>query len=56
MSREVLNPELLEILVCPICKQKIELKDEELVCANCGRRYPIINGIPNLIPWEAKTG
>jgi len=56
VSKEAINPELLEILVCPMCKQKIELKGEELVCVNCGRSYPITNGIPNMIPWEAKSG
>jgi len=47
-----ISRELLEILACPMCKKKVELKGEELVCVGCGRRYPIVNGIPYLLPPE----
>lgn len=49
---EVISKELLEILACPMCKRKVELRGEELVCVSCGRRYPIVNGIPYLLPQE----
>lgn len=53
---------LMDILVCPICKGKLELKVEEeegeeivtgsLICSNCEVDYPITESIPNLLPLE----
>jgi len=51
---EVISEELLEILACPVCKKDVELKGKELVCRGCGRRYPIENGIPNMLPDELR--
>lgn len=54
-----LSPELLEILVCPKCKSKVELKSDEsaLVCtdAECRLVYPVRDGIPVMLVEEAKT-
>jgi uncharacterized protein YbaR (Trm112 family) len=49
-------PEVLEILVCPVpeCRRKLVLEGERLVCAGCGRRYPIEENWPVLIPEEAE--
>jgi len=52
MSGCTISPELLEILACPVCKGKVELRERELVCVKCGRRYPIVEGIPYLLPPE----
>lgn len=52
MVKEVISSKLLEILACPVCKDRVKLEGEELVCAKCGRRYRIINGIPNMIAWN----
>ena len=42
---------LLEILVCPICKTSLLLEEKSIVCTDCGRRYPILEGdIPDLLP------
>ncbi|MSQ61732.1 MAG: Trm112 family protein [Dehalococcoidia bacterium] len=56
--------ELMEILVCPVCKGELKLiADEEsegeivagsLHCAKCQERYPIIDTIPNLLPPELR--
>jgi uncharacterized protein len=46
--------ELLEILACPVCKAKVQLKGDELVCDACGRRYPIEDGIPVMLADAAK--
>lgn len=54
MPKEVIGQELLEILACPMCKQKVELKGEELICVACGRRYPIVEGIPYMLPDELR--
>lgn len=55
MSERIISPELLEILACPVCKGEVELKGkEELVCVKCGRRYPIVKGIPHMLPDELR--
>lgn len=51
-----LLPEVLELLVCPVpeCRGKLALRDAELACAACGRRYRIEEDWPVLIPEEAQ--
>ena len=46
---------LLEILACPVCKVKIELKPDGsgLKCAQCKRVYPIRDDIPVMLVDEA---
>ncbi len=48
--------ELLDLLVCPKCKQKVELSadGEALVCTAERLRYPIIDGIPVMLIDEAE--
>lgn len=41
-----IDPEVLEILACPVCKVKVHLEGNELVCDECGRRYPVEDGVP----------
>lgn len=48
-TQQVISPELLEILVCPVDKQELRLEGSELICTQCGRRYPIQDGIPNML-------
>jgi uncharacterized protein len=48
------DPKLLEILACPVCKVHVELKGEDrLVCPQCRRSYPIKDGIPVMLVDEA---
>jgi uncharacterized protein YbaR (Trm112 family) len=47
-----INPELLEILACPVCKTAVRLEGNELICDNCGRRYQIEDGIPIMLVEE----
>ena len=52
-----LDPQLLEILVCPKCKGDLEYRtapQEELVCASCKLRYAVDDGIPIMLIDEAK--
>jgi uncharacterized protein YbaR (Trm112 family) len=53
----VISPELLEVLACPKCKQKVELDEEgsALVCQTDRLRYPIVDGIPVMLIDEAKS-
>jgi uncharacterized protein YbaR (Trm112 family) len=46
---------LLALLVCPIDKSELNQISSELVCATCGRRYPIRNGIPIMTPESAES-
>jgi len=48
----MISKELLDILVCPACKTKVLLEDERLICHNCGRKYPIRDGIPVMLIEE----
>jgi hypothetical protein len=54
-----IRPELLEVLVCPKCKSKVELKADgkNLKCTNseCALVYPIKDDIPIMMPEEAKA-
>lgn len=41
---------LFELLACPICKVHVERYDDQLKCRQCGRSFPIVNGIPVMFP------
>jgi uncharacterized protein YbaR (Trm112 family) len=47
--------ELLDILVCPVCKESLEVKPDEsgLKCPKCKRVYPIRDNIPVMLVDEA---
>ena len=49
------DPRLLEILACPLCKTEVELTPDGtgLVCRSCRRRYPIVDDIPIMLVEEA---
>jgi hypothetical protein len=52
----MLNPELLSLLCCPVCKGDLayDVKAERLTCARCGRVYPVKNNIPVLLPDDER--
>ncbi len=50
----MIDKELLGILACPVCKTDVKLEQEKIVCANCGRRYPIKDDIPIMLVDEAE--
>ena len=50
----MIDEKLLEILACPACKGPVELQDDWIVCQECGRRYPIRDGIPIMLVEEAE--
>jgi uncharacterized protein len=51
-----IDPKLLEILVCPVTKTRIEYDAEkqELISKAAGLAYPIRDGIPIMLPDEAR--
>ena len=48
--------ELLDILVCPLCKTPVKMTPDNggLKCETCKRVYPIRDDIPVMLPEEAK--
>ncbi len=52
----MLDPQLLEILVCPKCKGDLEYRSEknELVCHTCRLVYEVRDDIPIMLIDEAK--
>jgi hypothetical protein len=42
-------------LACPACLGALFLQEIQLVCKECGRAYPIVDGIPVLIVERAMT-
>ena len=50
-----IDPQLLEMLVCPVCKTPVQLEEDEsgLFCTNCRRFYRIEDDIPVMLEEEA---
>jgi uncharacterized protein YbaR (Trm112 family) len=48
--------DLLDILVCPVCKSPVKLLADGsgLKCQACKRVYPVRDDIPVMLPEEAK--
>ncbi len=56
--------QLMEILVCPMCKGELKLTVQEestkeivkgdLFCKACDEHYPIEDTIPNMLPPELR--
>jgi uncharacterized protein len=51
-----IDPKLLEILVCPLTKGRLDYDAEkqELVSRQAKLAYPIRDGIPIMLPEEAR--
>ncbi|KTD23601.1 tetraacyldisaccharide-1-P-4'-kinase [Legionella lansingensis] len=49
-----MDKRLLEILVCPLCKGKLVIKEKELICRFDRLAYPIRDGIPVMLEQEAR--
>ena len=52
-----MDSKLLELLVCPVTKTRLQWKREqqELWCTASRLAYPIDDGIPVLVPDQART-
>ncbi len=52
------DKELMDLLVCPSCHGKVELRQEAdrelIVCLSCGLRYPVRDDIPVMLIDEAE--
>ncbi|MBZ0217326.1 MAG: Trm112 family protein [Fimbriimonadaceae bacterium] len=51
-----MNPKLLESLVCPVTKAVLsyDAKAQELISRSAKLAYPIRDGIPIMLPEEAR--
>ena len=51
-----MDPKLLQILVCPICKGPLHYKktDRELICKPCRLAYQVKDDIPVMLEDEAR--
>lgn len=54
--RQEVDPKLLEILVCPVTRQplKYDREAQELISEAARLAYPIRDGIPIMLPEEAR--
>ena len=54
--RRHVDPKLLEILVCPLTKGPLEFDSakQELISRSAKLAYPIRDGIPIMLPEEAR--
>lgn len=50
-----ISAELLDILICPACRARLELKNggAGLRCVSCHRLYPVRDDIPVMLIDEA---
>jgi uncharacterized protein YbaR (Trm112 family) len=43
----------LDDLACPVCFAALQFSESNVLCMGCGRSYPVVDGIPVLIPQRA---
>jgi hypothetical protein len=55
-SGMAIRQDLLDMLVCPLCKAPVKLLPDEsgLKCQACKRVYPVRDDVPSMLPEEAK--
>ena len=53
----MIDPNLLDILVCPVSKAPLifDERQNELMCKASGLAYPVRDGIPVMLEEEART-
>ncbi len=45
----------VDALVCPSCLGDLRLGEDRVACVGCGRKYPVVDGIPVLIAERAEN-
>jgi len=53
----VLDPRLLEIMACPLCKSPLRYVREAgvLVCRGDRLAFPVVDGVPVMLEGEARA-
>lgn len=48
----MIDETLLAILACPLCDDRppLRLEGDRLICDACNHAFPIVDGIPHLLP------
>ena len=56
MEQRKVDPKLLELLVCPVTKTRLDYDatNSELISKAAGLAYPIRDGIPIMLAGEAR--
>ncbi|RUR18294.1 Trm112 family protein [Legionella sp. km535] len=49
-----MDKKLLELLVCPLCKGKLIVKKQELICKFDRLAFPVRDDIPVMLEHEAR--
>lgn len=52
-AEALLDEEFVALLACPVCKGTLRQEPGTLACVECGREYPVVDGIPNLLAIES---
>jgi hypothetical protein len=54
----LIDPTLAEVLVCAVDKADLieDIGAKRLECTECGRRYRVEDGVPNMLVDEAEGG
>ncbi|XP_006001034.1 protein preY, mitochondrial [Latimeria chalumnae] len=56
-QNKAFDTSVLEYLVCPLSKKPLRYEEstDELINEELGIAYPVIDGIPNMIPQDARV-
>jgi uncharacterized protein YbaR (Trm112 family) len=57
VSRATIDPKMLELLACPLTKGRLQWNEatSELISKGARLAYPVRDGIPIMLPSEART-
>lgn len=48
-AKKIPFTDFLNIMCCPTCHNDFTVNKKFLICIGCKRKYPIENGIPNMV-------
>ncbi len=49
----MIDQEFINILACPSCRGEVKCHEENILCEQCGLKYPVRNGVPVMLVDEA---
>jgi len=48
------HPDVAALVACPVCRGDLSPIADEVACSSCGRRYPVVDGVPILVHPESR--
>lgn len=61
---KIMRRELMDLLACPVCKahplelysfrESREIEEGVIICPKCSRWYPVLVGVPHMLPDEMR--